>query len=237
MAALADAPPARATATGVALSSCCLDTDEDMMLDAAVALLSPAEHDKAGRFRFARDRDRYIRGRGHLRRTLARATGLDAAALALEEGPRGKPALRAMPGRPMPHFNLSHSDGLAVLAISWDGPVGIDLELHGRDLDPARLAPGVLVASERRALDALPPLDAAALFLAMWTAKEARMKLTGEGMALDPRAIVLKLDGGWPVGYSLPVRPAVRLDYPSIGRTDAVCALARDADLAGRGAP
>lgn len=209
------------------LSVCRLDRDDDIAFDEAARLLSPEEHERAGRFRFAHDRARFVRARGHMRRVLARATGRDAAALRIETGKRGKPVLRAEPGCAMPHFNLSHSGDLAVLALCRDGPVGIDLELRDRNIDPFRLAPNVLVASERRALDRCPPEDASALFLSIWTAKEARMKLTGEGMALDPRAIELTLERGRPVAYRLPIGPDLRLDYPDIGHPEAICALVR----------
>ena len=219
------------------LSLCRLDLDDDIALDEALALLSAAERDRAGRFQFARDRDRFVRGRGYLRRTLARATGINAAALVLETGEHGKPRLRPLPGRATPHFNLSHSGGLAVLAVSEEGPLGIDIEFRDRRLDPARLSSTVLVASERQAIERSASEDVLAVFLAMWTAKEARMKLTGDGMALDPRLIELRLNQGWPTGYRLPLGPALRLDFPDIGRPDVICALARYADPAGSGAP
>jgi 4'-phosphopantetheinyl transferase len=225
-----------AQSEAVDLSLCRLDLDDDIALDVALALLSPAERDRAGRFRFARDRERFVRGRGHMRRTLAQMTGINPATLVLEAGERGKPRLSPMFDQATPHFNLSHSGGLAVLAVSWEGPLGIDLEFRDRRLDPARLAPTVLVASERRALECSESGEVLAKFLAMWTAKEARMKLTGEGMALDPRLIELRLDQGWPTGYRLPIGPALRLDFPDIGRPDAICALARFADPAGSGA-
>lgn len=211
---------------GVTLSVLRLEDDSDIHLSAAEATLSPDERDRAARLCFPRDRDRFIRGRGHLRRELARETGQkDPAALRFDTGPQGKPRLR-LPSAP--HFNLSHSGGLAVLAISRRGPVGIDLERIDRGLDPARLAPSVLTPDERQALDAAPPEDAVALFLAFWTAKEARMKLTGEGMALDPRHIALALrQGGRPKGYRLPADPPARLDYLDIGHPGAICALAR----------
>jgi len=47
-------------------------------------------------------------------------------------------------------------------------------------------------------LRALPQPRLAGAFLACWTVKEAVMKLTGEGMALDPRAISLHLEHGTP---------------------------------------
>ena len=39
------------------------------------------------------------------------------------------------PGDSGLEFNLSHSNGLALLATSWDRAVGIDLESQGKELD------------------------------------------------------------------------------------------------------
>jgi 4'-phosphopantetheinyl transferase len=211
---------------GVILSVCRLDDDADIARQTALGCLSPAERARAEGFCRDRDRDRFVRARGHMRRELARATGLDPAAIDLEEARGRKPRMRLRSGRACPHFNLSHSGGLAVLAVSWTGPVGIDVELLDRSLDPAQIAASVLAPREREVLSAAGPAGALRLFLAMWTAKEARMKLTGEGMALDPRGIALTLDGEWPTGYLAPAGPAIRLCYPDIHRPDAVCALA-----------
>lgn len=201
---------------------CELDDDRDIALSEALATLSPAEAARAARFRFPRDRDRYVRGRGFLRRELARETGRPAGWLELVEGPRGKSAL-ACGSVP---FNLSHSGPLAALAIGGTSPVGIDLELVERAVDIDRLAPACFVPAERAVLDALPPDARRIRFLAFWTAKEARMKLTGEGMALSPLAIALDLRDGWPVGCRLPGDPAVRFDYPVPSRPGAVCCVA-----------
>ena len=65
-------------------------------------------------------------------------------------------------------------------------------------------------------------------FLEFWCAKEARMKLTGEGFGLDPQEIVLALEGGRPVGVTQPEGPDCRLvmvDMTGRCAHDAVCAL------------
>lgn len=200
---------------GVEIALCRLDDDADIALGAAEGWLSPDERDRADRFRQPRDRDRFVRGRGFLRRTLARRLGRDPGALALAVGPGGKP--RLPDGGPA--FSLSHSGGLAALAVSEAHEVGLDIEC---------LAPQPALAGDLTGLIALcfGPDEAAAIgaapaprraLLAFWTAKEARMKLTGEGLALDPRAIALAHDAGRPVGYLSPARPAAtlhRLDLP-----------------------
>jgi len=229
--------PGIAIPPGCRLATCDLDGEGDgeggdgIALAEARALLSAAEAARADRFRFARDRDRYVRGRGFLRRQLAAATGRPAAGLALIEGPQGKPALACG----AVEFNLSHSGALAVLAISTAGPVGIDVEHIDRMVDVAGLAETCFTAAERAVLDRLDAAARPRQFFLFWTAKEARMKLTGEGMALAPRAIELDLLHDRPLGCRTPAAPRVRFDFPGLGGDgSAVCCLATLAGEGGR---
>jgi 4'-phosphopantetheinyl transferase len=208
---------------GRGIHLCDLDAGGAAGLAADRALLSPDERARADRFRFARDRDRYTRGRAFLRRRLAEATGRPAAALRFAEGAWGKPALACG----TLEFNLSHSGGLAVLALSTEGPVGIDVELVDRSVDVGRLSESCFVAAERAVIDALGPEERRRRFFAFWTAKEALMKLTGQGMSLPPLDITLRLERGLPAGCLRPGALAgATLVYPDLGRSDAICCLA-----------
>jgi 4'-phosphopantetheinyl transferase len=166
-------------------------------LKADEAILSDDENARAARFVFEQDRVRFVRARAFLRRSLAKAIhgcGEGASELRFVVGPHGKPEIDGGPD-----FNLSHSglrDGpaWAALAISRSGPVGVDIEYEDRDLDPMALAGSVLVEAERKALDQVPLPQRRRRFLEYWTAKEARMKLSGEGMSLAPRNIELSLN-------------------------------------------
>jgi phosphopantetheinyl transferase len=92
----------------------------------------------------------------------------------------GKPYF---PGDPL-FFSLSHTDGLAVCAVS-SAPVGADAER----IRPRRpgLAARVFAPDERDWLAAQTDADEA--LLALWTRKEAWAKYTGTGLAGDLRAI------------------------------------------------
>ena len=199
---------------GLHVEFCSLDDDRDIALATARASLSSTEQARAARFRFEHDRSRYIRGRGFMRRALGHCLGLPPADVPLIEEHNAKPAL-ACQG---PGFNLSHSKGLAVLAINDNGPVGVDLELENRRIDPLSVAPGCFQAHEIDALTALPKAKQRARFLTFWTAKEALMKLTGAGMSLDPKSIALRLQDGHPTGFDAPAgHRAVELTLPDLG--------------------
>ncbi|MDJ0630923.1 MAG: 4'-phosphopantetheinyl transferase superfamily protein [Rhodobacter sp.] len=192
--------------SGARLVTFRLDSDADIALAAAERLLSDDETARAARFHFDRDRHRYIRARGVLRRVLGEATDQPPEALCFDYGPRGKPRLAVGPA-----FNLSHSGDHGAVALAETGRVGLDIEARDRRItDRAALAERCFSDPERAAIDAAP--DPLHRFLSFWTAKEARMKLTGEGLALDPRDIHLTLDeDGRPTGIAAPDRPATTL--------------------------
>jgi 4'-phosphopantetheinyl transferase len=143
------------------------------------AWLSPAEQDRAQRFRFADHGRRYTIAHGALRTILGGYVGADPAALQFATGARGKPALV---GAGMPQFNLSHSAQLAMVAVATT-PVGIDVE-KVRYLERLRdIAQRQFSTAEFAALGALPETEQLPAFYRCWTRKEAYVKALGLGLA------------------------------------------------------
>jgi phosphopantetheinyl transferase len=111
--------------------------------------------------------------------------GVAAAALSADEN--GKPRLAERPERLS--FNLSHSAGLALVAITPGGtPVGIDVERLRPRRDLVRLAARWLPAADARIVSAAAETDREAVFYAAWTRHEARVKCSGTGLAGPPPA-------------------------------------------------
>ncbi len=100
-------------------------------------------------------------------------------------GENGKPRLAVDPGRLS--FNLSHSGGLALVALAPGGvDVGVDVERIKQRRDLARLAARWLPEADARAVAAVPRRRAGErVFYAAWTRHEARVKCTGVGLAGD----------------------------------------------------
>jgi 4'-phosphopantetheinyl transferase len=140
-------------------------------------LLAADERERAARFHFARDRDRFTVGRARLRQLLGRYLGEDPAALEFRYGQAGKPELA---GAGLP-FNVSHSDGLAVIAIGGPGRVGIDIE-RIRPRSEADSLGSFFAPGEEAALLALPRGLRERAFFACWTRKEAYIKGRGDGL-------------------------------------------------------
>lgn len=210
----------------ISVSACRLDSDDDIRLDTARDLLTAQEIERMERFVHDRDGARFARARGFLRRQLGHALGLAPQEVEIAARSGGKPFV---PGAPF-DFNLSHSGGLAVLGLSGTGSIGIDLELidrggaFRRDLDG--LSRAVLIEEERIALTGLTDADKPHRFLQFWTAKEARMKLSGQGLSLPPRQIGLSLRDGVPVGYARPAEGRAQLEFVSLPHPNAICCVA-----------
>src|SRR5207245_4260490 len=81
-------------------------------------------------------------------------------------------------------FNLSHSAGLALIAITAASNVGVDLEYIRAQSDYVDIARRFLSAAEVDYLIALPSHLYAEAFFSCWTKKEAYLKACGEGLAI-----------------------------------------------------
>lgn len=143
------------------------------------SLLADDERVRADRYRFARDRDRFVAARGFLRLLLARYTGASPAAIRFDLSAHGKPSLA---GLARPSFNLSHSQDAVVCALA-NGPVGIDVE-HVRPLpDALEVAERFFSPEELAALREVSPERLDRCFFTCWTRKEAFVKGTGQGLS------------------------------------------------------
>jgi 4'-phosphopantetheinyl transferase len=157
----------------------------------AAAWLDAHERARAQRFVHALHRRRYVAAHAWMRRVLAHHLGCAPQELRFARGPYGKPALRDTSAL---RFNLSHSGEVALLALSTEMEIGIDIETLRPGLPDAALAQGVLTPAELAELEQLPPDQRNAAFFGGWAAKEACMKALGLGLAIEPRGLHVGLD-------------------------------------------
>ena len=159
--------------------------------------LSADEQQRAARFQSVALRRRFVVAHGVLRLILGRYTGSDPAALLFRNGPHGKPALRAPDTTTSLHFNLSHADDLALIAVARDRELGVDIERRRPLPDAAAIADRFFSLSERSALRAMPADRRLEYFYTLWTCKEAYIKARGDGLALplDQFEVALEADG------------------------------------------
>ncbi|HEX2567748.1 MAG TPA: 4'-phosphopantetheinyl transferase superfamily protein [Burkholderiales bacterium] len=160
-------------------------------VQARPGLLSDEERARAARFRFERDRRRYIASRTLLRELIAARCGVAAGTVCIELGERGKPKL--------PHaeleFSLSRSGEMAAYAFRARGTVGVDIEII-RPLEEAdAVAQRTFPSSEWKTYAALRGRDRLAGFFRGWTRTEALAKALGGGLALERTRLDQALHG------------------------------------------
>lgn len=162
------------------------------------ALLSPDELDRRSRYRFARDRRRYLLTRALARTVLSRYRPVPPEEWAFEAGPRGRPAIASPRLEPGLQFNLSHSADLVMMGVTAGRALGVDVEsIDAREADVGRLD-RYFAPRESAALRALPPAARRQRFLQLWTLKESYIKARGLGLAiaLDAFSFEMTAEGG-----------------------------------------
>ncbi len=160
--------------------------------------LSPDEIERAERYHFQEDRERFIVAHGLLRTILARYLRADPGRLVFSRGDYGKPVLASPPGGRKLSFNLSHSSGIALYAIAHDRRVGIDLERVREDIACQQIAERFFSPAEAAVLRTLPASSQPGAFFACWTRKEAYIKARGRGLQLPLDRFEVSLAPGEP---------------------------------------
>jgi len=157
---------------------------------AAALLLSKAELERAARFRFHRDRRRFVVRRARLREVLARACACEPGDLAFVANACGKP--RLADGEL--HFSASHSAERWIVATARH-ELGVDCEYIDPSIDWRELAQSLFGPREIAALEALPPDQAIRAFFDCWARKEAFVKALGLGLSYPLDAFEVSVTG------------------------------------------
>jgi 4'-phosphopantetheinyl transferase len=154
--------------------------------------LSVDELERAAKYRTQDVCNRYIVRRAALRIVLSRYLGILPPAVEFTYGAYGKPVL----DKNAIHFNLSHSDDLAILGISMAHELGIDIEATRPLADMALVAQHHFSSAEQTDLFALPEAQQLRGFYNCWTRKEAFIKADGRGLSIPLTAfdVTLKPD-------------------------------------------
>lgn len=157
----------------------------DVAPETYYATLSDDERNRSARFRFERDRRRFVVARGALRELLGEYVGTAPSQIRFVYNAFGKPELHPDFGGGV-RFNLSHSADRALVAIARDADVGVDLErIEGRgDSDYADIARSFFSAPEVDALSRVPSQLYDKAFFRCWTMKEAYVKACREGLTI-----------------------------------------------------
>ncbi|HUO57681.1 MAG TPA: 4'-phosphopantetheinyl transferase superfamily protein [bacterium] len=149
---------------------------------AFLSLLSPAEQERHSQIQIPERKKEFLASRLFLRILLAGHMGMEMGEIELDQQEKGKPFVRNGALK----FNLSHTEGLVACSLGRE-EVGVDLEKTGslNQLDWRLLSRRFFSAKEQDYLVGQPTHRRALTFLSIFTRKEARAKLSGEGLRLS----------------------------------------------------
>ena len=147
-------------------------------------LLTDDELDRANRFSFEIDRQRFIAARGILRSILSRYIPIYPGHLRFYYNQYGKPFLAPQFSSCLLTFNLSHSGNMALYAITRNMEIGVDVERVRSDFEYEEIAKRFFSVGEVAVLRTIPTAEKLEAFYHCWTRKEACLKAHGKGLSL-----------------------------------------------------
>ena len=128
-----------------------LDLDPDRVGELKT-FLSQDELERAARFKFDHHGSHFIVARGCLRVILGRYLKFDPTGIEFSYSAQGKPHVLPPKGSEAPHFNLSHSGDIALIALTRVGEIGVDVEFTKRGVRDMKIAERFFSEAEVRAL-------------------------------------------------------------------------------------
>lgn len=151
----------------------CWTFDEALTLD---------DRARADRFRFESDRRRFCVARASLRLILGRYLKMKPGRLQFDSGEYGKPYFADAKATQGLRFNLSHSNSLALIAVSREREVGVDVEYMRPNFVTNEVVSHFFSPAEIAEFEAVPKALRTQSFFDCWTRKEAYIKARGEGL-------------------------------------------------------
>jgi 4'-phosphopantetheinyl transferase len=195
----------------VHLYNAALDAGDATNIAAMLETLSPVERARARRFRFEVDRRRFVVCRGLLRQILSQWVAERPAQIHFAVNSYGKPFLPDW----RVAFNVSHSGGRALIAVTSGRELGVDIERINPAFAQEQIPERYFSRAEVRALRSLPQSEQTSAFFRCWTRKEAYIKARGFGLSMPLDSFDVTLQAELPAailrggdGWSLQALPA-----------------------------
>ncbi len=163
-------------------------------VDGLKTYLTYDEIERAAKYKFDRDRARFIIGRALLRIMLGNILDFNPFQIEIESNNYGKLILSNIKQQNL-HFNLSHSQDYIIYAFCFNDEVGIDIEKIDTSINHLEISENYFTDMEIEYLKDSADKDAIAKrFFTIWTRKEALLKAMGVGLAVDLKKIDVTTD-------------------------------------------
>lgn len=192
-------PTANLTISDTEIHLWCVALDRpEFQIQNIAQTLCESELQRADRFKFDRDKKRFIARRGALRAILSRYLNVAPNLVQFSYGPCGKPEIAENSDSSEICFNLSDSQGLALYAVTRGRKIGADIEQIRPIPNIEEIAQRFFSKQESAALQAVAPEEKLTAFFNCWTRKEAYIKAIGDGLSFPLDRFSVSLIPGTP---------------------------------------
>ena len=167
-------------------------------------VLDDGEQNRMARLHFPEGRRLFGVSHTLVRTTLSRYSEIPPGEWRFVKNAHGKPSIDPdLDSSPL-RFNLAHTRGLAVVAVTEGADVGADVERTDRIVDATRLSNRFFSPEEAAALQEMPPDRLRGHFFLYWTLKESYIKARGLGLSLPLASFSFRFSGECPfrIGFS-----------------------------------
>jgi 4'-phosphopantetheinyl transferase len=177
---------------------------DERLLAQYMRLLTEEERTQQQRFYFEKDRHRYLVTRALVRTILSRYAPVAAPDWVFSKNDHGRPEIaNDEPAARTISFNITHTHGLIVLAVTRDQAIGVDAENISVRQPAIEIADRFFSAEEVAALHAVPAHGQHERFFHYWTLKESYIKARGMGLAIPLDQFGFHFPGAAQVGITI----------------------------------
>ncbi len=159
--------------------------DDQELLNEYRSLINDEELKRYERLVFPPHQKQFLVSRALLRTVLGQYLDQPPETLVFARNSYGKPRIASFEKSLPISFNLSHTDGLCVLAVTRENDLGVDVEYLTRKVDILNLAKRFFSEQEYAELAALDVEKFDERFFRLWTLKEAYIKACGMGLSIS----------------------------------------------------
>lgn len=178
--------------------------DDPELIASARDVLDGGEIARMERLRFPEDRRLFLVSHLLVRMALSHYADRTPAQWRFIRNGHGKPQVDPAMGVSPLTFNLAHSAGIAVVGVTKERDIGVDVERRDRRVNARGLIRRFFSPAEAAELGKLPSARLRDRFFLTWTLKEAYIKALGRGLSLPLRSFGFQLAGRRPyrIGFA-----------------------------------
>jgi len=145
--------------------------------------LSEDESKRAVRLKIEEKKKQFVIVRGVLRKLLSNSLSKPSGEIIFSYEQHCKPTIEEKYNNKSIEFNISHSGSYALIAMTLDNKLGVDIEKINHGIDYQSLSDRFFSGKEKDELTSIDKDDQLDAFYRAWVRKESFIKATGKGIA------------------------------------------------------